>query len=257
MNAIVKMPPAAEFEPNPRASIGGNMPPEPTPFEKADAEVSKLYDEAKLWLDGAKVDSQPLADGIANLLNMLRAAEKSADAARKAEKEPHDKAAKAVDAKFKPILEKAKLATDACKKALTPWLAHLEAEKAAKAEAARREAEEKRRAAEEAIRARDAANLEQTASAEALLKEAQKAERAASRAENDTAKAGHGALGRAVSLRTVHTPVMTDPRAAVLHYWTANRDEMVALLQTFAERDVRAGKREIPGFEIRTEQKAV
>ncbi|WP_188260828.1 hypothetical protein [Azospirillum tabaci] len=256
MNAITRIH-ADDAAENPRAVIGSNGAPEPTPFEKSEAEVSKLYDEAALWLDGATVDSQELADGIANLLNMIRAAEKAADAARKADKEPHLKAGQAVDAAYKPILEKAKLATDACKKALAPWLEKLEAEKRAAAEKARQDADEKRRAAEAAIRARDAANLEQAAAAEALLKEAQKAERAATKAENDGAKAGNGQFGRAVSLRTIHAPVMTDPRAAVLHYWAANRDEMTAILQGFAERDVRAGKRDIPGFEIRTEQKAV
>ena len=130
MNAIARIP---TEDAQPIAGIGHNGGPLPTAFEKAEAEVSKLYEEASLWLDGAKVDSQELADGIANLLNMLRAAEKSADTARKAEKEPHLEAGRAVDAQYKPVLERAKLAADACKKALAPWLQKVEAEKAAAA----------------------------------------------------------------------------------------------------------------------------
>jgi hypothetical protein len=241
---------------NPRAVIGGNMPPEPTPYEKAETEIGNLYEEAKLYLDGAAVETQGVADDIANLLNMLRAAEKKAEEARKVEKEPHLEAGRAVDAKFKPLLERVKLAADGCKKALAPWLAKLEAEKAAKAEAARREAEEKARAAQEAIRAAQAANLEEREAAEALLKEAKKAEAAAARAEKDTAKAG-GSTGRAVSLRTEYRPVLVNEMAARRHYYETRHPELLAFLQSLAEQDVRAGKREIPGFEIVTEQKAV
>lgn len=241
---------------NPRAVIGGNMPPEPTPYEKAETEIGNLYDEAKLWLDGAVIATQGQADDIANLLNMLRAAEKKADEARKVEKEPHLEAGRAVDAKFKPLLERAKLATDGCKKALAPWLAKLEAEKAAKAEAARKEADEKRKAAEDAIRAAQAADLAEREKAEALLKEAKKADAAASRAEKDTAKAG-GATGRAISLRTEYRPVLVNEMAARRHYYETAHDELLAFLQSLAERDVRAGKREIPGFNVISEQKAV
>lgn len=240
---------------NPRAVIGGNMPPEPTPFERAEAEVSKLYEEASLWLDGAKVDSQELADGIANLLNMLRAAEKAADAARTAEKEPHLKAGRAVDAQYKPVLERAKLAADACKKALAPWLAKVEAEKAAAAEAARREADEKRAAAEAAIRARDAANLEETAAAEALLKEAKKADAIAKKAEKDGAKAGNSTFGRAVSTRIVWNTSMTNSVEALKHYRATKPEELKAFLLSLAEADVRSGVRDIPGFSITSELK--
>lgn len=255
MNAITK-PPVAEFDPNPRATIGGNMPPEPTPFELAEAEVYKLYDEAALWLDGAAVDSQELADDIANLMNMLRTAEKAADAARKAEKEPHLEAGRAVDAQYKPLLDKAKLATDACKKALAPWLTKLEAEKRAAEAEARRVADEKRAAAEAAIRARDAANLEQTAAAEALLKDAKKAEAAASRAEKATAGAG-GSVGRKAGLRTVWTATMTNSAEALKHYKAAKPDALKAFLLSLAEADVRAGVRSIPGFSVTDEQKVV
>lgn len=248
--------PATMLAENPRAVMGGNMPPEPTPYEQAEKDIGNLYDEAVQYLDGEPVNSQGVADDIANLLNMLRAAEKKAEEARKAEKEPHLEAGRAVDAKFKPLLERAKQAGEACKKAIAPWLAKLEAEKRAAAEKARQEAEEKRRIAEEAIRARDAANLEQAAAAEALLKEAKKAEAAASRAEKDGAKAGNG-IGRAVSLRTEYRPVLVDELAARRHYYETRHAELLAFLQSLAEQDVRAGKREIPGFDIITEQKAV
>lgn len=242
---------------NPRAVIGGNMPPEPTPYERAEKEVSDLYEEARLWLDGKPITSQAMADDLGNLLNMIRAAEKRADQARAAEKKPHDDAAKAVQARYKPLLERASLAADTCKKALAPWLKKLADEKEAAAKKAREDAEQKAWAAQEAMRAaREEADLAAREEAERLVKEAKRAEKAANKAERSTATAG-GAMGRAVGLRTVHVPVMTDAREAARHYWQAAPDEIHALLQTLAERDVRAGKRQIPGFEIREEHHAV
>ncbi|WP_376960167.1 hypothetical protein ABNQ39_20910 [Azospirillum sp. A26] len=254
MNAIARIP---TDDVNPRAVIGGNMPPAATAFEKAEAEVTKVYDECALWLDGAKVEDQDTADGIANLLNLLRAAEKAADAARKADKEPHLEAGRAVDAMYKPVLDRAKMAADACKKALAPWLAKVEAEKAAAAEAARREADEKRKAAEDAIRARDAANLEQTAAAEALLKDAKKAEAAAKKAEKSGAKAGNGEFGRAVSTRTFHRAEVTNRTDFARYVWANHADEMSEFLAGLAQRLVTNGARELPGVTVHAETKVV
>jgi hypothetical protein len=241
---------------NPRAVLGGNHPPEATPFERAEKEIGDLYDEAKLWLDGAAVEGEEVAGGLSNLLNLLRGAEKAADAAREAEKKPFLEAGRAVDAKFGPVIKRAKLAQDGCKKALAPWLEQKEAEKRAAAEVARREAEEKARAAEAAIRAASAANLEEREKAEALVKDAKRAEAKASKAEHDTAKAV-GGIGRAVSLRPTYTPVLVDVKEALRHYWTAEHDEIVSLLNSLAARDVRAGARSIPGFDVIEEKKAV
>lgn len=239
---------------NPRAVMGGNCPP-PSDREDALQRVEDLYDEARLWMDGKPVDSHELADGIGNLLNMIRSAEKRADDLRKYEKAPHLKAAKEIDDAYKSALDKAKQATAACKAALVPWLAKLVAEKNAAAEKSRQEADAKAQAARDAIRASDSANLDERATAEALLKDAKRAERAADRAGNDTAKAG--SLGRAVSLRTTYVPVMVSAGDALKHYKSAAPDEIKALLQSLAERDVRSGKRSIPGFDITAEQKVV
>lgn len=230
------------------SAIGHNNPPA-DPFDVAQAEIDGLYDEAKLWLDGEPVATQGQADDLSNLLNMVRAAEKRAEEARKAEKEPHLAAGRAIDAKYKALTERTKAAADAIKTALAPWLQKVEAEKRAAAEAARREAEEKARVAQEALRQRDLANLAEREAAEALVKEAKAAERAAGKAERDTAKAS-GGLGRAVSLRTVREVEVTDPKALLTHCWRVHRDEMLALATTLAERDVRAGAAEIPGVTI-------
>ncbi|MFP5513281.1 MAG: hypothetical protein ACLGJC_09395 [Alphaproteobacteria bacterium] len=261
MNAIIRIP---TDDAQPIAGIGHNGAPEPTPFERVRDKIDKLFDEAKLYLDGEPVASQGVADDIANLLNMIRSAENEADDERKKEAKPHDDAKAEIQARYNALIGNTKtvkgktvLASEACKKALAPWLQKVEAEKAAAAEAARREADEKRRVAEEAIRSRDAANLEQTAAAEALLKDAKKADAAAKKAEKDGAKAGSSTFGRAISTRTVWNTSMTNSVEALKHYRATKPEELKAFLLSLAEADVRSGARSIPGFSITPETKVV
>jgi hypothetical protein len=203
------------------AVIGHNNPPEPTPYEKAEAEIIGLFDEAKHWLDGQGVQNDADAAGVSKLLDMIRKAKKAADESRAEEKRPHDEAAKEVQERYKPLLTRCDLAADAAKKALAPYLEKLEAEKRAKAEAARKEAEEKARAAQEAIRAAALTDLAAREKAEALIRDAKKADAAAKRAENEKAHAKGGE--RAVTLRKTYRPILKDGREAARHYWTARR----------------------------------
>jgi hypothetical protein len=46
------------------------------------------------------------------------------------EKKPHDERCKAVQAKWKPIIDKADLATSTAKEALAPWLRKVEEQQA-------------------------------------------------------------------------------------------------------------------------------
>jgi hypothetical protein len=247
-----------------RLGIGGNMPPE-TPFELVRDKISSLYDEACLWLDGEPIATQGQADDLSNLLNMIRAAEKTAEEAREIEVKPFNDGKAEVQARYNPLIADTKtmkgkttLAMDACKKALAPWLAKVADEKEAIARKAREEADAQRQAAQEAVRAAQAAtDLAAREAAEQQLQQAKQADAAAKRAEKDTAKSG-GGVGRAVSLRTSYRPVLVDPAIAGSHYWaTHHRAEIEQLFVTLAERDIRSGKREIPGFEIVEEKTAV
>lgn len=238
--------------------IGHNNPPveiEPTPFEMSEVEIGDLYAEAKNWLDGEPVSSQAQADGLSKLIDDLRKAAKLADERRIEENRPFDEGKAAVQARYAPLIAdtksvkgKAVLAIDMAKKALAPWLQKLEDEKRAAAEAARKEAEEKARVAQEALRASNVADLEKREAAEALVREAQKAEAAATKAENSKAHATGGT--RAIGLRSVWRAEMVDGREAARHYWLTRREEVDAFFQGLADADVRAGKREIPGFLI-------
>ena len=240
---------------NPRAVIGGNQPPEPTPFELAAAAVDDIYDETVLWLDGQQITTQRLADGVANLLGEIRKAHKFADDTRKGEKAPLDEAIAEIQARYQPLIGDTKagrgktlLAADACKAALQPFL---DAEDKRLREEARAKREEADRAAAEAaaaMRSAAAENLAEREAAEALYTASQRAATAANAAARQTAKAG--SIGKASSLRTTYEVTITDEVEAARSYWASHRDEVLAFLVSLAERDVRAGKRSIAGFAI-------
>lgn len=230
------------------APAGHNNPPEASPFEAFTAHIGDLFEEAKNFLDGAAIDSEDAAKAVSALLDQIRTAGKDADKARAEEKKPHDDAAKAVQAKWKPLLERAELAVDTCKKVLAPWLMKKEAEARAVAGAARREAEARAAAADAAMRAAPVTDLAAREEAEALVKDAKRADAEANKAEKARPQANGGA--RATTLRTSYRPELTDASAALRHYVATRPDEIKACLQRLAEVDVREGKRALPGFTI-------
>ena len=226
-------------------TTGHNNPPEPTPYEVARDRVDDLWGEAIQWLDGDEVSNQGTADQLDKMLDMIRDARKAADNARRDEAKPFDDAKAEIQSRYNPLLKKADTAADAIKKALTPWRNKVLAEKAAAAEAARKEAEAKRLAAEEAVRA-SATNLAERAVADDALKAAKKAEAVANKIDKTPTR-----------LRTTYKPVMLDETAAVKGYWASDRQEIVRFIMTLAARDVASGKRTIPGFEVQIIKQAV
>lgn len=228
-----------------------NLPPDPAVLFAE--EVDDLLLEARNWLDGEPIADEAQADAVSSLLNRLRRVSKDADAARKLAKKPHDEAAKAVQAVWVPIIDKCELASTAAKDALAPWLISVDEQQRAAAEAAMVEAERL------AVVARDAAkgaagNLEAMEDAERLLEAAEAARKDAERAD----KAKAHALGgeRAVGLREVWTPTLVDGAAALAYYRTQEPDELKAWLVEQASKDVRAGARALPGFDIVCERVA-
>lgn len=236
------------------AGIGHNL---ASPFDLSFEEIDGLFLEAKNWLDGKGVHSEADATGVSKLLDAARSAEKIATAAKKVEQHPHDEAVSAVREKWRPLLTKAELIQTTCKAALKPWLEKVDAEKKAIAEKTRREAKAKMEVAADAIRKAhlDEGNLAERETAEIMLATAKRSEAAATRAENDKAQAKGGS--RAVGLRSTWRPYLTDGVAAARNYWLTRRPEMETYLTSLAETDVRSGKREIPGFEVKEEKQAV
>ncbi|MGA0604920.1 hypothetical protein ACO2Q0_02885 [Phenylobacterium sp. VNQ135] len=237
------------------APIGHNNPPEPAPFEAISVHVSDLMVEARAWCDGAQIENQEQADVVARLIDEFRQAQKAADDARREEAKPHDEAKARIQEKYAPLLAETKTKTGAIPRALaalkatlTPWLRKLEDERRAREEAARQEAAAKAKAAADAMRAADASNLEAREAAEAMVQDARVAESAANAVGREKAHAKGD--GRAIGLRKTYRAVMTDRKAALIHYASTQPDALTAFLQQLADRDVREGKRQIPGFDV-------
>ncbi len=243
---------------NERAVIGGNNP--PSAYETVKEKIGGLYDEAKLWLDGAEITSQDQADEIQKLMRLIQAAEKEADEARKDEAKPHDDAKAEIQERFNLLIGKTKSVTgktvkavEACKKALAPWLQKLESERLEREAAALKEAEEKNRLAMEAMRQRTGDNLEQNEQAEQLVKEAKAADSQARRIGNE--KASAKGFGRAASLRTSYVSQVTDYTAFARYVWAHHKVELCDFLDDLARQIVARGNHNVDGVTVKEERK--
>lgn len=233
--------------------IGHNNPPEPTPLEQARETISLLDVEASAWFDGTPIENERQAEDVARLLDAARKAEKQFDTARKTEKQPHDDAAKAVDAAWKPVIVDAKRIVEIAKAAQTTWLIKLDQEKRAREEAARREAEEKAAAARKLAEQNDG-SLTAAKARDAAIEEAKRAEAAAHRAANDRANAKGAGMARAVSLRTTWRSEVQDRRAVLNHIAKNDPNALTQFVEEWAARSVRSGARELPGVRIYEER---
>ncbi len=212
--------------------------------------IDDLFDEAKGFIDGEPIANEGQAEAVAKLLSAIRQARNAADESRKAEKKPHDDAAKAVQTAYAPLLAKCDLAAGACKDTLTPWQVKKEAEQRAIAQAAEDKAERLRiLALEAATEARGGGDLQSRADAEDALKAAEIASKEVGKLSKAKPLIAGGA--RAVTLIDIWTPEITDRRAALSHYMTVQPDALTEWLMDQAKRDVAAGSRTIPGFTIK------
>jgi len=224
------------------------------PFEAFTLEIEDLFGEAQNFLDGEPIASQQQADAISALLNRLRKASNDADDARKAEKKPHDDAARAVQEKWRPLLSKADLAATTCKQALQPFL---KAQEEAQRRAAEAAAEEARRQAEAARQAAQQARPDDLAGqtvARVLQENAAAAQKQADRLDKSKARAKGGE--RAVTLRTVWRAEIVDRRATLNHYARTRSDDLTAWLQEQVDADVRRSLRNVPGVTYHEERVA-
>ncbi len=228
--------------------IGHNQPPEPTPFEAIRDKIEGLYLEAKNWMDGTPIASQAQADEVKKLQDLIAGAEKEADKLRVEMNKPFDEGKAKVQADFAPLIADTKavtgktvLAVEACRKALTPWKTKLDEERKEAAAKAAKEAQEKAAAAQAAIAAANAStDLTAQEKAKALIDEAAKAQKTANRAAAPVAR----------GLRANWVPSITDQKAAIFHYMKDQPQRFLDLALQCAREDVRAGKRQIPGFEV-------
>lgn len=128
-------------------------------------EINEAVIQAMDWLKSSGVKDKTTMDMAANYRARLLELSKKADKEREDKKRPHDDAAKAVQAEYKPLVDTAKNAADTVRDALSTYMA-AEDEKARKvaAEAARIENEKRmadfRRQQEVAAQARGATSVD-------------------------------------------------------------------------------------------------
>lgn len=250
MTTVLTAQGPVELAPHKAAPIGHNAPADK--FTLFAEHADELLAEAMNYLDGEGVQDQAQADDVSRILSMLRRTGNDADEARKDEKRPHDEAAKVVQTKWKPLLDKIDLAASTAKNALAPFLRKQEEAQRAAVEAAAQEARRQAEAAAQAAREARPDDLAGQTTARILQESAAAAEKLAAKLDKAKPQAKGGE--RAVGLRSVWTPTLTDSVAALKHYRERQPEELKAWLLEQAERDVRAGQRAIPGFEI-TEQR--
>lgn len=224
------------------SAIGHNAPP---PFEAWSLHIEDLFKLVSDTTAGGTVQNDEQEAALDALLDDFHKARKAADTERAAEKKPHDDAAKAVQVRWKPLLDKCDMAAEEIKRLLTPYRTAKQRAKDEAARKAREEAEAKRLEAEAALRQSD--DLEARFEAEETLKQAQKLAAVANRIDRT-----------ATGLRTYWEAEITDRKAALLHYLKEQPEAFSSLIQELADRDARneATRRDIPGVIFHERKKA-
>lgn len=211
--------------------VGHNNPPADAAYS---LHVDELFALLSDTLAGGDVDSDDKESAIDALMDDFRKASKDADKARTDEKKPHLEAGKAVDAKWKPVTEKADRGVTACKDALTPYRVAKQKAKDEAARKAREEAEAREKAAQEALRQSD--DLEAKFAAEQELEAAKKLSQSANRIDR-----------QATGLRTSWEAEITDRAAALRHYLKQNPAQFLELIEQLAAQDARGARPTVPG----------
>lgn len=237
---------------------------EPPTYAKVKTKIDDLIGEARNWIDGMPIQNQGQADGVAKLKDLLRAAASEADKARVIENKPFDDGKAEVQTRYNALIADTKtqkgsatIALDAIGATLTKWLVKLDDERRADAEAKRKEADVLAKAVADAAQEAygEGASLEQLEGLEESIFAAKVADRDANRAE--TARPAAIGTGRATTLRTYYVPVMANENKALAYFWKTRRAELVEFALDLARKEIAAGKRAIPGFEIKEEKRAI
>lgn len=229
--------------------IGHNQ---PEPFVLLSESIEDLLLEAANFLDGAEIETEEQEQAVASILTRLRREANAADDQRKAEKKPHDDAAKAVQSKWLPLLDRANLAVTTARTAIAHFLVKKEAAQRAAAEAVRQEAARQAEAAAQSTASET--DLAGQTTLRAWRENAADLERQAARLDKKPVQARGGE--RAVSLRTRYGAEVIDPKTFGKWAWEHRKDEYLAFLTSLAIRESRHGDRGIPGIRVTEERTA-
>lgn len=222
------------------SGLGHNQPPA---FEAHSIHIEDLFALVSDSTSGGSVENDDQDAALDGLLDDFRKAKKAAEADRVAEKKPHDDAAAAVQAKWKPLLSRCDAAADEIKRLLTPYRTAKQKAKDDAARKVREEAEAAQKAAQEALQQSD--DLSARFAAEETLKHAQKLTAVANKIDRS-----------ATGLRTFWEVEITDRRAALNHYIARQPEAFVELIQQLAEHDARTTRPPVPGVLFHERKKA-
>lgn len=216
---------------NSRVAIGGNAPP---PFEALSLQIEDLFALVSDSTAGGQVTTDEQEAALDGLLDDFRKVRKEVDAARVEEKRPYDDAAKAVQTKWKPVLDRCDMAAAEIKRLLTPYRAARQKAKDEAAEKARQEAAQRQREAEEALRQSE--DLAARFEAESELKAAAKLVAVANRIDRE-----------ATGLRTHWDAEIVDRKSALKFYLNRNPEVFIEAMQRLADTDARGARPAVPG----------
>lgn len=220
------------------AEVGHNNPPEElTPFEALGEEIADIYSEAMHWLDGDAI-TEAQAPEIEKISAAVKALSKLECAMFKETKEPHRLAGLEVDQAHNPLKKALEDTKATCNEVLTPLRIARENARLAEEQRLRDESAAAQKAAQEAAQ-----------NSQGNLAEKQRMDELENQAKHQTAAANKIAK-KATGLRTSYVTTLTNSADAATHYFNAQREEFDAFLLSLAKSDVRAGQRDIPGFEI-------
>ncbi|WP_416877935.1 hypothetical protein [Litorimonas sp.] len=222
------------------------------PMDAADYEEPLTELESNLSdYEGVTLDDESAAK-LNDLLKEIQKVGKDADKSRVALKEPHLVAGRKVDDDFRPIKEKAGELHKTGKGYMTAYLV----EQKRIADEARRKAEQ-----EAAEKARIAEQLAKDALiGEDVKRDAEEAAKAVdlakAQAENSGRAGSYQGGARTMSLRTSYEAVLSDPKAAAIHF--ADHPRVQDAIISAANAILRGSDRPdaIPGIEIKKIQKA-
>jgi hypothetical protein len=207
--------------------------------------------QALAWFRKSGIKDEKSKDMAANYRAELLRLSKEADTSRVAEKKPHDDAAKAVQAKWKPVIDTADGAAEELRAGLTAFMTaekrRLEAEQRAKWEAEQKAAA----AARAEIEAQRAKQMRDDPIA-ALTSPEPELPMAPPPPEPVKVQAG-GQRGRKTGLREVTRYVVTNHRAALEFF--ADSDDVKEIVAKLAERACKAGVA-VPGTQKTIEEVA-
>ena len=224
-----------------RHGVGANNPPK-TIFDTIDA----LYTEASAWFDGTDIETDEQAEALGNLMVMLREAGKVCQAECDDKMAPVKKAKAEIDALYKPPLDNVDRALKAAKAVRDRWLKKKQAILDEQARIAREEADRVRREALEAMQSSRGGDLGAREQAESIAEAARRAEFKALALAKATPKA---VGGRKTVSKTWQAEIVNSAQAAA-YCWERHRPDMEWLTLHLVRKDVKAGRRDIPGVNI-------